>query len=197
MEYCPGARVIRQPSPEIFTCPRCGGEIEIWTDEISGVCPRCGEVLYREGMMSCLEWCQYARECVGDQAYGRFMKEKTVGVKRRLLQELEKRLGGREVDRATDRLRAVEQAASRLGAEGFVVVPAALLLLGLDEDDREKILVSAGLSVVNARRAEELADRFHRAGERRARGEGNHGSPEQRPPDPNLRALQEGITPED
>jgi hypothetical protein len=195
MEHCPGARAVRQPKPEIFTCPRCGGEIEIWTDEISGTCARCGEVLYREGMMSCLEWCEYARECVGGEAYDRFLKGKTVGVKRRLLQELEKRLAGQgELDRAMRRLQAVERAACRLGAEGFIVIPAALLLMGLEGGDREKTLLSAGLSLDHARRVEELADRFRRAGKKRAQGERNDGSQEQGPPDPNLRALQDAFT---
>ena len=36
---CPGARLIKQPKPEIFTFPSCGAEVEIWTDEIKAVCP--------------------------------------------------------------------------------------------------------------------------------------------------------------
>jgi len=180
VEYCPGARAIRQPKPEIFTCPGCGEEIEIWTDEISGACARCGEVMYREGTMSCLEWCAYAKECVGGAAYDRFLSGKTAGVKRRLLQVLERRLAGspEELDRVSARLQEVERAAARLGAEGFIVIPAALVLLGLPGGDLEKTLVSAGLSVDHARRVRDLVSRFRREREGGVLGPRRPGPPE-------------------
>ena len=42
---CPGAKMIRQPKPEMFDCPQCGSEVEIWTDELKGVCPQCKTTL--------------------------------------------------------------------------------------------------------------------------------------------------------
>jgi hypothetical protein len=40
-------------------------------------CDKCGFVAYND-TKTCLLWCQYARECVGDALYERFMKEKSV-----------------------------------------------------------------------------------------------------------------------
>ena len=39
----PGARFLRQPRPEMFECPDCGEEVEIWSDEIRGTCSACGK----------------------------------------------------------------------------------------------------------------------------------------------------------
>lgn len=82
---CPGSKYMRQPKPEIFPCPGCSGEVEIWSDEISGRCSACGTVVMRDGTMSCLEWCAMARECVGDDVFDSFKERKAETVKERLL----------------------------------------------------------------------------------------------------------------
>ena len=83
---CPGSRLVRQPVPEIFQCPKCGDEVEIWSDEIKGSCPKCGTTVMREGFMSCLDWCAMGKECVGDATYGRYMSNKAETVKRKLIE---------------------------------------------------------------------------------------------------------------
>jgi hypothetical protein len=88
---CPGARFLRQPRPEIFNCPDCGEEVEIWSDEIRGTCSACGRNVFREGVPSCVEWCKYGEECVGEEAFGVYRRNRALGVKRRLLQLLEER----------------------------------------------------------------------------------------------------------
>lgn len=71
-KLCPGSRLIRQPAPEFFTCPQCGNrEVEIWTDELKASCDRCGATVFREVEVSCIDWCQYARECIGEEKYNR------------------------------------------------------------------------------------------------------------------------------
>ena len=44
-QFCPGAKFVRQPKPEFMECPGCHEEVEIWSDEIRAVCPKCGKSL--------------------------------------------------------------------------------------------------------------------------------------------------------
>jgi len=61
---CPGITKFMRPIPEYFKCPNCGGEVEIWSDEETGKCSKCGGKYPRpEKEKSCLEWCQYADNC--------------------------------------------------------------------------------------------------------------------------------------
>jgi hypothetical protein len=61
---CPGIRNLLRPKPEYFPCPHCGGSVEIWSDEDTGVCDACGREVGRPGKEpSCLDWCQYADKC--------------------------------------------------------------------------------------------------------------------------------------
>lgn len=67
---CPGALSIREPVPEFFPCPKCGNkEVEIWSDELNADCDMCRTTVYRPAEISCIDWCQYARECVGDEKF--------------------------------------------------------------------------------------------------------------------------------
>lgn len=75
---CPGARSLRQPVPAFINCPDCGTEIEIWTDELRATCPKCGKRVFREQQPSCIDWCSYAKECVGPEVYQR-MKQTEAG----------------------------------------------------------------------------------------------------------------------
>ncbi len=79
-DKCPGAKAFTQPTPEFIRCPSCRGEVEIWTDEVKGVCPGCKRTILREGGQSCLDWCKYAKECVGDEAYKKYLRNKGKGV---------------------------------------------------------------------------------------------------------------------
>jgi len=71
---CPGAVNIRMPRLEVKNCPKCGEEIEVISNEASARCPKCGFVVYND-LLSCVEWCEYARQCVGDKAYERVMEQ--------------------------------------------------------------------------------------------------------------------------
>jgi len=128
-QFCPGAKILRQPQPEMFDCPSCGEEVEIWTDEIRGVCSNCGQAVFREGTMSCLEWCKFAQDCVGEEAYDRYMKNRAVGLRRRLLEAM-----GQHWDRDTHRLQQAEailswseQILKEEKADWHIVIPASIL----------------------------------------------------------------------
>ncbi|MDR1604970.1 MAG: hypothetical protein LBS10_09340 [Gracilibacteraceae bacterium] len=70
---CPGAGGLRGNitiSEKI--CPVCGREIEIFSCEPCAAC-ECGFIAYND-RQSCIKWCAYARECVGEKIYQKFMK---------------------------------------------------------------------------------------------------------------------------
>ncbi len=45
-DRCPG--ITPSPKPTHKKCPKCGADVEIWTDEKSAKCPKCGTRVRRE-----------------------------------------------------------------------------------------------------------------------------------------------------
>lgn len=78
---CPGSQKFSQPQPENMKCPFCSYELEIWTDETRTTCPKCKNVVTRELAQNCLDWCKYAKECVGEELYNKYMKNKKSSIK--------------------------------------------------------------------------------------------------------------------
>lgn len=72
---CPGTANLRTPTIEIKQCPNCGNEIEIASTDFRAQCTRCGFVIYND-LNSCLDYCQYARDCLGQELYETLKKEK-------------------------------------------------------------------------------------------------------------------------
>ena len=70
LEVCQG----KPRTPEILekVCPQCGSEIELFTCDTQAVCEHCGFVVYND-TLSCVQWCKYARQCVGDAMYEQMM----------------------------------------------------------------------------------------------------------------------------
>ena len=70
MEGCQG-----KPQVKILekTCPRCGAEIEMFSIDTQMACENCGFVVYND-TLSCVQWCKYARKCVGDEMYEKMME---------------------------------------------------------------------------------------------------------------------------
>ncbi len=71
MSNCPGSNGLKQATPEEITCPNCGTELEIWSDELKTTCTNCKTVVFKERGQSCIDWCQFARQCVGAEIYDR------------------------------------------------------------------------------------------------------------------------------
>jgi len=59
---CPGISQFMRPVPEYIKCPKCGGDVEIWSDEEKAQCHQCGTTVSRN-IQSCLDWCEYADKC--------------------------------------------------------------------------------------------------------------------------------------
>ncbi|MGA1845040.1 MAG: hypothetical protein ACMUIS_10810 [bacterium] len=49
-QHCPGDDPAKKRFPEIFRCPKCGGEVEIWSDEGHGRCSGCNRELSRKDL---------------------------------------------------------------------------------------------------------------------------------------------------
>lgn len=54
-------------------CPNCGHEIELFSIDTEQTCDNCGFVAYND-TLSCVQWCQYAKQCVGEEMYEHMMK---------------------------------------------------------------------------------------------------------------------------
>ncbi len=65
---CPGQDT-RNLRVELYKCPSCGAEVEIFSDEVKVKCQKCGETIYKEKMPSCIEWCASARQCLGEERW--------------------------------------------------------------------------------------------------------------------------------
>lgn len=84
---CPGSKLIKQPVPEYVKCPNCGGEIEIWSDEFTRKCPSCQKEVTKVGVPTCADWCPYVKQCLGEELYERYMKQKLEQEERSRLKE--------------------------------------------------------------------------------------------------------------
>jgi NADH pyrophosphatase NudC (nudix superfamily) len=78
LDRCPGSGGIRTPIPSLKPCPRCGQEVEIWSDELKAKCANCGATVFREAVPSCIDWCKAAKECLGEAKYNQ-LKGKSKG----------------------------------------------------------------------------------------------------------------------
>ncbi len=127
--FCPGAKFLRQPKPEMYTCPTCGEEIEIWSDEIRGYCATCKKAVLKDSSTSCLDWCQYGKDCVGEEVYSKYMENRAVNLRQKLLEDLGRFFGEdtNRIDHAKDVLEFAEELLKEETADWHVVVPAAIL----------------------------------------------------------------------
>ena len=54
------------------TCPQCGHEVEIFSIDTQVACENCGFVIYND-TLTCVQWCKYARKCMGDEMVERLL----------------------------------------------------------------------------------------------------------------------------
>ena len=58
----------RTPTIHEKVCPQCGNVIELFSIDTQVPCDHCGFVAYNDSL-SCVQWCQYAKHCVGEEMY--------------------------------------------------------------------------------------------------------------------------------
>ena len=90
MEGCQGKKGV---TIEEKICPRCGHPVEIFSIDTEMACENCGFVIYNDSL-NCVQWCRYARKCVGDEMYGHLMK---VAERQKERRRLEKEAREREM----------------------------------------------------------------------------------------------------
>ncbi|MEW6620734.1 MAG: hypothetical protein AB1422_15600 [bacterium] len=73
-DKCPGLANISTPTLKIKECPDCKEEVEIFSNETMVRC-KCGFIVYND-IQSCLQWCKYAKECVGEKIYNKLKRSK-------------------------------------------------------------------------------------------------------------------------
>lgn len=71
MDSCQGKP--RTPTIIEKVCPNCGSIIELFSIDTEVACEKCGFVAYND-TLSCVQWCKYARKCVGDAMYEHMME---------------------------------------------------------------------------------------------------------------------------
>ena len=70
---CPGSDALRgNVTISEKICPQCGRELELFSSEPYTTC-ECGFVAYNDAQ-SCIKWCAYAKACVGEEIYNKFME---------------------------------------------------------------------------------------------------------------------------
>jgi HD superfamily phosphodiesterase len=121
--------MIRQPKPEIFDCPKCGAEVEIWTDEMKGVCQRCRTTVLRYQDQSCLEWCTLAETCVGREAYNNFMQHRAQMIKDTLLHDVQLLFGDdvKRINHAKKVMSRVQEILAEEEGDWHILMPASIL----------------------------------------------------------------------
>ena len=54
-------------------CPNCGNIIELFSIDTEVACDKCGFVAYND-TLSCVQWCKYAKQCIGEEMYEAMME---------------------------------------------------------------------------------------------------------------------------
>ena len=71
LEGCQGKP--RTPTIHEKICPNCGEIIELFSIDTQMPCEKCGFMAYND-TLSCVQWCQYAKQCVGAEMYAHMME---------------------------------------------------------------------------------------------------------------------------
>jgi ribosomal protein S27E len=75
LDKCPGSANLRTPTLTIKKCPQCGEETELFSNDVSVTCTKCGFVVYND-IASCIQWCKHARECLGPEMFEKLAGQK-------------------------------------------------------------------------------------------------------------------------
>lgn len=131
MKRCPGSMSFSQPKIELVRCPDCSADVEIWSDEATGPCPKCGRAVIRTVTQSCVDWCKYAVECLGDEKFKKYGEMKAAMRKSALVNVIQAHVND------TRRMALVQQ----------VVAYAELLLQAHREADPHVVMAASALRV--------------------------------------------------
>jgi hypothetical protein len=80
MNKCPGKMASRNLDSVMVPCPHCGRINEFFTDEPKRRC-RCGQLILRESLPKCADWCPAAAMCLGEAIDARELEKRVAQVK--------------------------------------------------------------------------------------------------------------------
>ena len=156
---CPGSVAFSQPTIELIRCSKCGEDTEVWSDEAEGQCPKCGNTVLRVNRQSCVDWCKYAEECLGQEKYKSYQDMKSAIRKEALVGAAADRFAwnDEQVSLAHARLeKAEELLRSRPEADPNVVIAAVVLSgasaadeAGTDADEEQRGALQTLLEELN------------------------------------------------
>jgi len=125
------------------TCPKCGGRVEFFKDEVRRKC-RCGhEIINPKIDFGCAQWCQYAEQCIGpvpEDVKARQKAEQKDLLRERISMEMKKYFGTdfQKVNHALKVARYAEQILKMEGGNPLVVKGAAYLHdIGIHEAEKK------------------------------------------------------------
>jgi DNA-directed RNA polymerase subunit RPC12/RpoP len=70
---CPG-QDFRNLTVSVHKCPKCGRDVEVFSDEMKAKCPKCKTVVEKENVPTCIEWCKEAKRCLGPERWQKVME---------------------------------------------------------------------------------------------------------------------------
>jgi len=76
---CPGTFNMKTPTLKIKKCPECGSDVELFSIDVQVACETCGFLVFND-IQSCIQWCKYARDCVGEELYMKLKKRRVLFV---------------------------------------------------------------------------------------------------------------------
>jgi len=156
---CPGQDRRYWTEDAVFEvpCPQCGANVELFKDEGSGRCRKCGHRFLNPGAdFGCAKWCALAQECVG------FAPERQTSLgagegalAARLIQALKEQCADQQalLAEAMAVFQQAKELAAKEGGDPRVVLAAALLL-GSDRSD-----IAQGQSLPPRPNARQILDR--------------------------------------
>lgn len=130
IDFCPGSQRFKEPKAEEVKCSACGYGVEVWTDEVQIICPKCKNKMLRiNDGASCLDWCKEAERCVGSDIYNKYLRNKAVTLKDKILKELGDYFGAdtKRINHAKKVLGYAEELLKKEQAGWHIVIPAAIL----------------------------------------------------------------------
>ena len=60
---CPGQDKRNIKAEEII-CSDCGHKVEIFSDEVKIKCQKCHNLVCRDRLPTCVDWCKFAKDCL-------------------------------------------------------------------------------------------------------------------------------------
>jgi HD superfamily phosphohydrolase YqeK len=143
---CPGQDMRYWKPGDIFNakCPKCGGTVEFFKDEVRRKC-RCGHGVTNPKLdFGCAEWCPYAEQCIGaipEEVKARQKAEQENSLRDRVAFEMKRYFGKdlKRIDHALKVARFSERILKGEGGNPLVILCAAYLHdIGIREAKKER-----------------------------------------------------------